>query len=321
MRKIREILRLKFSCGHSHYLISQSLSISTSTVSECLRRAKQAQVTWPLPDDMNDEQLEMRVYPPSPKRMKIAEEIDYPGIHKELMRHKNVTLMLLWHEYKAQHPEGISYSQFCYLYRQWQKHLEVWMRQPHIAGEKLFVDYAGQTVPVVADLKTGEMKEAQIFVAILGASNLTYVEATWTQTLVDWISSHVRTFNFLQGVPTIVVPDNLKSGVHKAHLYEPDINPTYQDMAAHYGVAIIPTRSASPRDKAKVENAVLQTERLILAKLRDRTFFSLVELNQAIRPLQDALNQKPFQKLPGSRLSQFLEIEKSALKPLPTTPK
>lgn len=168
-------------------------------------------------------------------------------------------------------------------------------------------------MPVVVDHQTGEVGEAQIFVATLGASSCTYIEATWTQTLPDWIRSHVNTFEFFEGCPEIVVPDNLKSGVHKAHLYEPDINPTYQDMAAYYGVAIIPARANTPKDKAKVENGVQQVERQILARLRHRTFLSLDELNQALRPLLDELNQRPFQKLPGSRLSSFQEIEKPAL--------
>ena len=183
--------------------------------------------------------------------------------------------------------------------------------------KKLFVDYAGQTMPVMIDKETGEIGFAQIFVATLGASSFTYTEATWTQTLPDWINSHINTFEYLEGCPEILVPDNLKSGVHKPHLYEPDINPTYQDMAAHYGIAIIPARPKSPKDKSKVENGVLQAERLILAKLRNRIFLSLNELNQSLRPLLEDLNRRPFQKLEGSRLSHFLTIDKPALRPLP----
>lgn len=192
----------------------------------------------------------------------------------------------------------------------------MWMYQTHKAGEKLFVDYAGHTMPII-DQTTGEVKEAQIFVATLGASSFTFVEATWTQSLPDWIQSHIHAFEFFEGCTEIVVPDNLKSGVTKAHRYEPDINSSYHDMATHYGVAIIPTRVRSPKDKSKVENGVQQVERHILARLRNRKFFSLMELNHAIRPLLDELNQRPFQKLPGSRLSQFLDIDKPALKPLP----
>lgn len=317
MRKIREILRLRFECNCSFQEIARSIGISSSTASVCVRRAKEVGLSWPLSCELTDEQLEIRLYPPVQKiDNEQRGEIDWAYIHKELRR-KHVTLMLLWNEYKAQYPQGIKYSQFCNLYREWCNTLDVWMRQPHKAGERLFVDYAGQTVPVVVNHQTGEVGEAEIFVAALGASNLIYTEATWTQTLPDWINSHVNAFEFLGGCPEIVVPDNLKSGVHKSHLYEPDINPTYQDMATYYGVEIIPTRASSPKDKAKVENGVQQVERQILAKLRNRKFLSLVELNHALKPLLDELNQRPFQKLPGSRLSHFQEIEKPALKALP----
>lgn len=320
MRKIKEILRLRFDCKCSHKEIARSIGIGGTTVGECLSRAKRANISWPLMDGLTDEQLEILLYPSAQKdNIKPKDQqgkISWDYIHQELKR-KHVTLMLLWNEYKQNYPEGLSYSQFCYRYREWSEHLDVWMRQPHKAGEKLFVDYAGRTMPVLMDKNTGEVGEAQIFVATLGASNFTYVEATWTQTLPDWIKSHVNTFEYLGGCPEIVVPDCLKSGVHKTHLYEPDINPTYQDMATHYGVAVIPARANSPKDKGKVENGVLQAERHILAKLRNRVFLSLQELNQAISPLLDELNKRPFQKLPGSRFSQFNTLEKPALKPLP----
>ena len=193
------------------------------------------------------------------------------------------------------------------------------MRQEHRAGEKLFVDYAGQTMEII-DPGTGEVKKAEIFVATLGASNLIYCEATWSQGLPDWIGSHVRTFAFLGGVPEVVVPDNLKSGVSKTCRYEPDINPSYQDMADQYGVAVLPARVRAPRDKAKVETAVQIVERQILARLRNHRFFSLSELNQEIRRLLSELNQKPFQKLPGSRQSLFDSLDKPALRPLPAIP-
>jgi transposase len=191
------------------------------------------------------------------------------------------------------------------------------MRQEHRAGEKMFVDYAGQTVPVY-DLHTNQMREAQIFVAVLGASNYTYAEATWAQTLADWIGSHGRTFAFFGGVPKLVVPDNLKSGVSKACFYEPDINPSYLDMANHYGTAVIPARVRKPKDKAKVEVAVQVVERWILARLRNRQFFSLHQLNQAIAELLENLNNKAFQKLPGSRKSAFESLDRPALNPLPS---
>jgi transposase len=280
-------------------------------------RARVAGLSWPLPADLDDEGLEVLLYPPAsrvpPEEVGV---IDWAVIDKELKR-KHVTLMLLWQEYHEKHPQGIRYSQFCALYRAWQSELALWMRQTHKAGEKCFVDYAGQTMPVLINSATGELQEAQIFVATLGASNFTFCEATWTQQLPDWIGSHVRAFEFFGGVPELLVPDNLKSGVQKAHRYEPDVNPTYHDMAQHYGVAVLPARAATPKDKAKVENAVGQVERRILAPLRDRIFLSLPALNDALRLLLDALNTNAFQKMPGSRLSQFNEIEKPALKPLP----
>lgn len=225
--------------------------------------------------------------------------------------------MLLWQEYKAAHPDGYQYSRFCELYRSWQGKLDLVMRQDHRAGEKLFVDYAGQTAEVTCP-DTGEVREAQIFVAVLGASNYTYAEATWSQALPDWIGSHQRAFHFFGGVPEIVVPDNLKSGVTQAHRYEPDLNPTYQDLASHYGVAVLPARVRHPRDKAKVEAGVQLVERWILAALRGHTFFSLDELNEAISELLDRLNDRPFQKLEGSRRSLFETLERKALRPLPT---
>lgn len=317
MRKIREILRLKWDLKCSNKLISCSVNVSSSTVSQCLQRAKKANLIWPLPDELDDEKLTKLLYSPCTDTPKDEyQKIDWQHIHQELKR-KHVTLMLLWEEYKTQHANGLSYSRFCQLYRDWSKQLDVWMRQTHKCGEKCFVDYAGMTMPIVIDRKTGEVRECQIFVGCLGASNFTYCEATWTQNLSDWIISHVRMFEFFGGVPEIIVPDNLKSGVLKPHRYEPDANPTYQDMASHYGIAIIPTRVATPKDKPKVENAVQQVERRILAKLRDRIFFSLHELNDAIRILLRELNQKPFQKLEGSRESQFLTIEKQTLKALP----
>lgn len=237
-------------------------------------------------------------------------------IHRELRR-KGVTLQLLWAEYKQMHPtEGYQYSQFCQRYYQWRQRLNLVMRQNHRAGEKLFIDYAGQTVPVT-DPATGEVRQAQIFVAVLGASNYSYAEAMWTQELGPWIGAHCRALEFLGGVPAILVPDNLKAGVYRASRYEPEINATYQEMAAHYGTVVIPARPRKARDKAKVEAGVLLIERWILAALRNRQFFSLAELNEAIAELLVVLNDKPFQKLEGSRRSLFETVDKPALKPLP----
>lgn len=317
MRKIKEILRLKWDLNCSNREIAASIKVSTSTVSECIKRASKAGLSWPLPNDLDDEKLEQMLYNPPRNRVPAEDaDINWSKVCQELKR-KGVTRELLWQEYKTLHPRGIGYSQFCDLYRKWQSQVDCSMRQNYKAGEKMFIDYAGLTIPIVVNVDTGETIAAQIFVATLGASNYTYAEATASQSLPDWIGSHVRCFEHFGGVPEVGVPDNLKSGVTKAHLYEPDLNPTYADMAEHYGIAIIPARVASPRDKAKVEQAVQNVERQLLAKFRNGTFFSLSELNEAIRPLLEELNNKPFQKLPGSRKSQFETLEKPLLRPLP----
>ena len=319
MRKIKEVLRLKWGQGLSNRQIAKACGIGRPTVGEYLRRAAEAGLAWPLPANLDEATLERQLFPSPPSLAAQTRGVpDWSRVHQALKR-KGVTLFLLWQEYRETHPEGYQYSWFCDHYRAWQGKLDVVMRQDHRAGEKLFVDYAGQTMPVV-DRGTGEIREAQIFVAVLGASNYTYAEATWTQGLPDWIGSHRRTFSFLGGVPELVVPDNLRAGVSKAHRYEPDTNPTYQDMAAHYGVAVLPTRVRRPRDKAKVEAGVLVVERWILAALRRRTFFSLTELNAAIRGLLEKLNARPFKKLPGCRRAHFEALDKPALKPLPAAP-
>jgi transposase len=319
MRKIKEVLRLKWGQGLSNRQIAKACGIGRPTVGEYLRRAAEAGLAWPLPADLDEAALERQLFPPPSSLPAPARGVpDWSHVHQELKR-KGVTLFLLWQEYRETHPEGYQYSWFCDHYRAWQGKLDVVMRQDHRAGEKLFVDYAGQTMPVV-DRETGEIREAQIFVAVLGASNYTYAEATWTQGLPDWIGSHRRAFAFLGGVPELVVPDNLRAGVSKAHRYEPDTNPTYQDMAAHYGVAVLPTRVRRPRDKAKVEAGVLVVERWILAALRRRTFFSLAQLNAAIRGLLEKLNARPFKKLPGCRRAHFEALDKPALKALPAEP-
>jgi len=238
-------------------------------------------------------------------------------IHHELQTNKHVTLQLLWEEYREKNPDGYRYSRFCELYRGWLLAQECVLRHPHRAGEKLFVDYAGDTIPV-HNATTGEVTPAAIFIAVLGASSYTYAEATWTQGLADWIGSHLRTFEFLGGVPDIVVPDNLKSGVTKACRYEPSVNRTYEEMASHCGVAVVPTRPRKPRDKAKVEAGVLVVERWILAALRKRKFFSLAEVNQAIQELLVRLNDRPFRRREGSRRSLFESLDKPALRALPT---
>lgn len=314
MRKIQDVLRLHAS-GQGVRAIARSIQASPSTVGDYLRRARVAGLGWPLPEGLNETELEHRLFPPPKPSSDIRPLPDFPQIHTELKR-KGVTLALLWQEYKAASADGLQYSQFCERYRAFVGKLGVVMRQSHRAGEKLFVDYAGQTVEVI-DRTTGEGRAAQVFVAVLGASSYTYAEASFSQALPDWIGAHVRAFAFFGGVPEIVVPDNLRAGVSHAHRYEPDLNPTYQDMAAHYGVAVLPARARKPRDKAKAEAGVLLVERWILAALRKHTFFSLAELNTAIGELLTQLNERPFKKLPGSRREQFEALDQPALRPLP----
>lgn len=288
-----------------------------TTVADCVRRAREAGlVTWPLPEELGDDQLEARLFGSGEKAAKSHLEPDFAAVHQEL-RHKGVTLMLLWFEYKELDPEGYSYSQFCRLYRVWRRHLDVVMRQDHKAGEKLFVDFPGMRIPVYDAHFLTVSFEAELFVAVMGASSYLYAEALRCQELEQWISVHQNAFEFLGGCPQIVVPDNLRSAVTKAHRYEPDVNATYQEMAAHYGVAIIPTRPRRPRDKAKVEAGVLLVERWIIARLRKRHFTSLGALNEAVAELVEIINAKPFKKMKGSRRSLFEEIDKPALVPLP----
>ena len=320
MRKIREVLRLKWAAGMSNRRIAASCGVSRPTVSEYLRRADVGGLELALAGGCKRCPFGAAAVPAAAGLAGFAARgvPDFAEVHRQL-KHKGVTLFLLWQEYRAACPDGYQYSWFCERYAAWRGKLDVVMRQDHRAGEKLFVDYAGQTVGVI-DRATGELRQAQVFVAVLGASNYTYAEATWTQGLPDWIGAHVRAFEFIGGAPELVVPDNLRSGVRKAHRYEPDINPTYQEMASHYGVAVLPARVRKPRDKAKVETGVLVVERWILATLRRRRFFSLSELNGAIRTLLDQLNERPFRKLPGCRRSRYEELDRPALTPLPGQP-
>ena len=317
MRKIFEVLRLYHDSHRSHREISRAVLASPTTVGEILRRAKLAGLSWPLPVGLTETAVEDLLYPPAVPSHTRRPEPDWAKVHKELRR-KGVTLELLWQEYKAEHPDGYQYSSFCDHFRVWSGRLSVSMRQTHTPGEKLFVDYAGPTVSIIDPL-TGEIKEAAIFVAVLGASNYTYCEATWSQSLPDWIGSHVRAFEFFGGVPAVLVPDNLKSGVNKACFYEPELNPSYRDLAVHYSTAVLPARPHRPKDKAKVEAGVLLVERWVLARLRHQRFFSLGELNRHIAELMVALNQRPFKKLPGSRASAFAEMDQPALLALPPT--
>ncbi len=317
MRKIREILRLKFDCKLSERKIAKSCSVARSTVGNYLSMAKSAGLSWPIPEHLSDTDISNMMFKnrdSRPVNKRNMPPMDY--IHNELKK-KSVTLQLLWYEYKQNNPDGYQLSYFCELYQKWAKKLDISLRQRHNAGEKLFIDYAGQTVPI-HDPKTGKITTAQVFIAVLGASNYTFVEAAPSQTLPHWIKSHIHAFDFFGGVPQLLVPDNLKSGVTHPSKYEPDINPTYNDMATHYDTAVIPARSRKPKDKAKVENAVLVAERWILAALRNHTFFSMAELNKEIARKLTELNNRKFQKLDTTRREIFEKIDKPALKPLPS---
>ena len=317
MRKIKEVLRLK-AAGQSNRAIARSLAISHSTVAEYLARARAAGLAWPLAPEWTEAELEARLFP-VPQPSNVPRPLpDWAEVHRELKARKrtSVTLQLLWLEYKETNPDGLQYSQFCERYRHWRGGLDLVLRQEHRAGEKVFVDFAGQTVPVI-DRATGEVTEAQIFVGVLGASSFTYAEACPNQELPAWIGAHVRMYEFFGGVPKATVPDNVKAGVRHACFYDPDFNSTYHEMAVHYGTAVLPTRVREPRDKAKAEAGVLVVERWILARLRKLTFFSLAELNREIRRLLELLNDRPFQKLEGSRRTLFEGLDHPALLPLP----
>ena len=317
MRKLREVLRLRLHAGLSMRQIRDSLKLSLGAIQKVTRTAEEMGLDWKTIEQLNDQQLATQFYPESDTRSSNQFQLpDWVEIHQELKR-KGVTKLLLWEEYTQQYPNRCySYSQYCTLYLDWLKKQRRSMRQTHKAGEKLFVDYAGQTVPIVCN-STGEIRTAQLFVAVLGASNYTFCEATWSQKLPDWINSHVRAFNFIGGVPAMVVPDNLKSAVTKACRYDPELNPSYQQLAAHYGTALVPARPLKPKDKAKAEVGVQIIERWILARLRHHTFFSLAELNQCIKALLEEVNNKPFKQLKGTRQQWFESIDKPALLPLP----
>jgi transposase len=318
MHKIKDILRLSFEAGLSQHQIAASLQLSSGVVNKYLSLAKIAQISWPLPEEIDEVKLRDLLRPHTKKENRYNEP-DYASIHQEL-KVKGVTLLLLWQEYEqTQGKYAYRYAQYCAKYKEWHSRQKPSMRQVHRAGEKLFIDYSGPTVDII-DPQTGEIIAVQIFVAVLGASNYTFAEATLDQTLPNWIASHVRALQFFGGVPALLVPDNLKAAVSKACRYDPKVNSTYADMAAYYGTAVLPTRPYKPKDKAKVENAVLVVQRWILAKLRHQTFVGLTELNLAISKLLKELNQKPFKKLPGSRQSQFEALDKPALKPLPSRP-
>ncbi len=316
MRNIREVLRLTFGEGLSRRQVSASAGVPLTTVSDYVGRAVLADVGWPLPADLDDDGLEALLYPPAPPSRAARPLPDWSYVHRELRR-KSVTLQLLWLEYREQNPGGYGYSQFCNLYRAWARQVDVVMRQVHRAGEKMFVDFPGEQIPVY-DRTSGEVAlRAELFVAVAGASSYLYAEAFPSQELLYWVTGHVHALEFMGGAPAIVVCDNLRSGVTRPHRYEPDVNATYAEMAAHYGMAVIPARAYKPRDKAKAESGVLLAERWIIARLRDRRFFSVAEANAAIRECVTEINARPFQKMDGSRQALFESLERPALRPLP----
>ena len=256
MRKIRELMRLKYELGRSHREIAASLGVANSTVSDYVRRAVAAGFSWPLPEGLDDAALEAALFPALPPSRVPRPEPDWQYVHRELQRHKGVTLRLLWLEYRTVQANGYQYSRFCDRYREWRGHLDVVMRQVYRAGEKAFVDYAGPKFPVV-DRSTGEVRDAMVFVGVLAASNYTFVDVTWSRALPDWTVSHVRMFEFWGGVPELVIPDNEKAAVRKASRYEPDLNPTYQELATHYGTTVLPARPRAPQDKSFVSRCTL----------------------------------------------------------------
>jgi transposase len=317
VRKIKEILRLRYDLKLGQVQIARSCNLGQSTVFRYLQRFEESGLTWPLPADCSNRVLEELLFarpgpPPGSRPL-----LDFAAIDRQLQTHKHVSLQLLWEEYRAQQPDGYQYSYFCELYRRWKTAQGVVLRQEHRAGEKLFVDWAGATVPLY-EAGTGAIAErASLFVATLGASSYTFVFATRGQDLGCWIESHVRAFEFFGGCPTLVIPDNARTAVNRACRYEPDLNRAYLEMAQHYGVAVLPARPRKPRDKAKVENAVGVVQRWIVAALRHRQFFSLSELNAGIGELLERLNHRPFRKREGTRASLFAELDRPALKPLP----
>lgn len=319
MRKIREVLRLSLHDGLSQRQIGRSLGVPPTTAAEYLMRAKTAQLSWPLPEGLNDDALEALLFPAVRPLVGARPMPDWARVHLELRR-KHVTLMLLWEEHRELHPDGYAYTQFCEYYRRFAKRVDVVMRFSHKAGERMFVDYAGSTIPLWDETRSRVVNQAEVFVSVLGASSLIYAEATKSQELLYWTSAHDHAFSYYGGVPELVVCDNLLSGVTKTSRYEPAVNATYLEMAEHYGCAILPTRPRKPRDKAKVESGVLVVSRWILARLRDERFTSIGEANVAIARLVERVNNRPFKVLDGSRRSVFEAIDRPALRALPAHP-
>jgi transposase len=319
LRKIREILRLKEAAGLSNRAIARACKISNSTVGEYLRRAEAAGLHWPLPEELGEDELYQKLFPEACKESTPARPLpNWETVHQELKK-KGVTLKLLWIEYREKHPDGYSYTQFCEYYRNWAKTQSPTGRFPHNGGEVMEVDYAGLTVAII-NPETGETRQAPVFVATFPASDYVYAEVQPSQELCHWINGHVRAFEFFGGLPKILRPDNPKTGVKSPNYYEPDLNPTYQEMAEYYQVAVLPARVRKPRDKGNAENGVQNVERWVLAPLRHQTFFSETEANRAIKPRLEGLNNRPMVHLGKSRLQLFEELDQPELRPLPEKP-
>jgi transposase len=318
MRKIKDVLRLR-AAGYSARRIADSLGLGRTSARNYLERAEKAGLSWPDVADLDEDALEHRLFgrETRPEGHRFVEP-DWAEVNQELKR-PGVTLLLLWEEYRARHPsDGYAYSAYCQHYRAWVKRLSPSMRQRHVAGEKMFVDYSGMRMEVT-DPATGKQRPVELFVAVLGASNYTYAEASWSQTLPDWIGAHVRAFEFFGGAPALIVSDNLKSAVVRACFHEPGVNRSYTDLACHYQTAILPARPYKPKDKAKAESGVLLVQRWIVARLRNRVFFSLEELNAAIRDALTQLNARVSRHLGASRQQLFEQLDQPALIPLPPT--
>jgi transposase len=318
MRKLREIFRLYFENKLSGRAIARSCKVSAPSVQNYLRRAEKAKLGWPLPAELDDVAIERLLFPSECSPARTRPEPDWVVVHRELAK-KHVTKLLVWQEYREGNSDGMQYSQFCERYRKWRARLGLVWRRDHKAGERMFVDFSGDGIDIV-DAVTGECTTAKLFVAVLGASNLTYIEPVLSEDLPTWIGCHINAFAYMGGVAEIVVPDNLKSGVTKPDYYDPELNRTYASLAEHYATAVIPARIKKPRDKAKVEQGVLLAERWVIAVLRHREFHSIAELRQAVRELNERLNNRPMQKLGYSRRQLFEAVERSALKPLPAQP-
>ncbi|WP_287003549.1 IS21 family transposase [Sphingobium sp.] len=322
MRQVREILRLSLDARLSTRSAAELVGTSATTVRDTVKRFRQSGLSWPLPAEISDTDLEERLYGVcgiKTGRRRLSEP-DWSVVARELKR-KHVTLQVLWEEYNTEHPDGYRYSRFCDLFRRWEGRLPLVMRQSHAGGERLFLDYAGDTVPVVINRRTGEVRGAHIFVAVMGGSSLSFALATWTEQFSDWIEGNNAALAFFGGVPQLLVPDNAKVAVIKACHFDPQINRSYTDMARHYGTAVLPARPRKPRDKAKVEACVGIVERWLLGRLRNRIFYSLAEVNAAIAECMADLNDRRVLRQFGkTRRQLFEEIDVPNLKPLPSEP-